>query len=73
MVKYDRANSDGQGDPTTPTPVYFHDCPALGKHARVVKAISGSKDGSKLYGWQYRCPLCSYTVGDIQPMDTYEI
>lgn len=49
-------------------PVYFHDCPALGKNARVVKAYFGSKDGSVIYGQQYKCPFCSYSIGELEPV-----
>lgn len=48
-------------------PVYYHDCPALGKHVKVVRAVLASKDGSEVYGWQHKCPFCSYTAGEFTP------
>lgn len=53
--------------PVEATPVYFHDCPVLGPHARVVEATMLSKDGKVLLGHQYKCVFCSYTVGEFRP------
>jgi hypothetical protein len=49
------------------TPVYYHDCPALGKHTRVIEATSISKDNTVILGHQHKCPFCSHTADEFRP------
>lgn len=47
-----------------PTPVYFHDCRALGPHTRVPRALLADRNGEYILCYQHKCPMCSYTAGE---------
>jgi hypothetical protein len=51
---------------TEAEPIYFHDCPALGPHARLPHAALANKDGSIVYAYQHKCPFCSQTAGELE-------
>jgi len=48
----------------TPTPVYFHNCRMLGPQTRVPRALLADGNGEYILCYQYKCPMCSYTVGE---------
>lgn len=48
------------------TPVYYHECPALGPNARVIEATLMNKEATVVLGYQYKCPFCSYTATDFK-------
>jgi hypothetical protein len=48
-------------------PVYYHDCPALGRHTRVIEATMANKDGTVVLGRQHKCPFCSYCADEFRP------
>lgn len=46
------------------TPVYYHDCRALGPQARLIRALMADKDGEHILGQQLKCPFCLFTAGE---------
>lgn len=46
------------------TPVYWHDCRALGPHTRLPRALMADSTGEYVLYWQHKCPFCSQTAGD---------
>lgn len=49
------------------SPIYYHDCPALGPHTKVVRATLLNKDNTIVLGYQHKCPFCSATAGEFEP------
>lgn len=47
-----------------PTPVYFHNCPALGPHTKLPRALIADKAGEYVLCYQHKCPFCSQTAGE---------
>lgn len=47
-------------------PVYFHDCPALGKNTKIIEATMLSSDNTIVLKRQNKCPFCSATAGEIR-------
>lgn len=45
-------------------PVYFHDCPALGSHTRLPRALMADSDGEYIMYYHHKCPFCSATAGE---------
>lgn len=45
------------------TPVYYHDCPMFGKHARVPRALLADTNGEYILCYQHKC-LCGYMAGE---------
>jgi hypothetical protein len=52
---------------TPAEPVYYHNCPALGPNTKVIKAYRGNAQGTVIYGWQHKCPFCSYEADEFHP------
>lgn len=46
------------------TPVYFHDCPALGAHTRLPRALLADDKGEYVLCYYHKCPFCSATAGE---------
>lgn len=46
------------------TPVYYHDCPALGNHTRLPRALMASEGGEYVLFYQHKCPFRSKTGGE---------
>jgi hypothetical protein len=59
--------SDKQPIQLEAKPVYYHDCPALGKRARVAEATMLSSDNTVVLGHQHKCPFCSYVADEFRP------
>lgn len=51
-------------EPLETTPVYFHDCPALGPHTRLPRALLADKAGEYVLCYYHKCPFCSATAGE---------
>lgn len=47
-----------------PTPVYFHNCPALGPQTRVPRALLADGNGEYILCYQHKCPMCGYKAGE---------
>lgn len=47
-----------------PTPVYFHDCPALGAHTRLPRALLADREGKYILCYHHKCPMCRATAGE---------
>lgn len=47
-----------------PTPVYFHDCKALGPHTRLPRALLADRSGEYVLCYYHKCPFCSATAGE---------
>lgn len=47
-------------------PVYFHDCPALGKHTRLPRALLADKEGKYILGYMHKCVFCNATAGEFE-------
>ena len=47
-----------------PNPVYFHDCPALGPHVRVPRALLTDNTNTYVLCYHHKCVFCSYTAGE---------
>lgn len=48
------------------TPVYYHDCPALGSNTKVPRALVADREGNIILFYQHKCVFCSYVAGDRQ-------
>lgn len=48
------------------TPVYYHDCRALGKHAIIPRALMADSDGEFILYYHHKCPFCSQTRGEVE-------
>lgn len=48
------------------TPVYYHDCPALGKDTKLPRALMADSKGEYILYYQHKCPFCSKTGGEIE-------
>lgn len=46
------------------TPVYYHDCRALGKDTRLPRALMADKDGEYILYYHHKCPFCNATAGE---------
>lgn len=51
-------------EPLETTPVYFHDCPALGPHTRLPRALLADKSGTYVLCYHHKCPMCGATAGE---------
>lgn len=51
-------------EPIIPTPVYFHDCRALGPHTRLPRALLADRSGEYVLCYYHKCPFCSATAGE---------
>jgi hypothetical protein len=49
------------------TPVYYHDCPALGPHTRTPRALIADKETNYVIGYRHKCPFCGATPTDLEP------
>ena len=47
-------------------PVYFHDCPALGKNTRIIESTMLSSDNTVVIKRHNKCPFCSATAGEVR-------
>ena len=45
-------------------PVYFHNCPVLGKDTRVPRALMSDDKHEYILCYYHKCPFCSYTAGE---------
>lgn len=48
------------------TPVHYHNCPALGPQARIVRATLLDSKQEWVIGYQHKCPFCGETAGDFE-------
>jgi hypothetical protein len=46
------------------TPVYFHDCPALGKNIKLPRALLADDKGEYILYYHHKCLFCSETGGE---------
>lgn len=46
------------------TPVYYHNCRALGDHTKVPRALMADSSGEFILYYQHKCPFCSYVAGE---------
>ncbi len=46
-------------------PVYYHDCPVLGSHVPIVRAMFMSKDTEQVTALYHKCPMCGATAGEL--------
>lgn len=53
-------------EPLQTTPVYFHNCPALGPQTRVPRALLADRNGEYVLCYQHKCPMCGYTAGNAE-------
>ena len=44
-------------------PVYYHDCPALGKNAKVIESTMLDNKNEVVLFRQNKCPFCSQKAG----------
>lgn len=44
--------------------VHYHDCPALGPHTKVIRALTLDRAREVVLYFQHKCPFCSYVAGD---------
>lgn len=49
------------------TPVYYHNCPALGPQTKIIRAVLADSKGEVILGYQHKCPFCSQTAGEWEP------
>jgi hypothetical protein len=49
------------------TPVYYHDCPALGPQTKIIRATLADSKGEVILGYQHKCPFCLQTAGEWEP------
>lgn len=47
----------------TATPVFYHDCVALGKNTILPRALMADSEGEVILYWQHKCPFCGQTGG----------
>lgn len=60
---------------------YFHDCPALGPHVKLPRALVADASGEYVLYFQHKCPFCSQVSGDreyakgvtVNPIGGYDI
>lgn len=48
------------------TPVYYHDCPALGPNTRIPRAVCLDNTSTIVICYRHKCPFCSATAGEIE-------
>jgi hypothetical protein len=46
--------------------VHFHDCPALGPHTALPRALIADPEGKVVLAYQHKCPFCGQTAGEKQ-------
>jgi hypothetical protein len=49
-----------------PTPVYFHNCRALGPKTRIPRALVADQSGTYVLCYYHKCPFCSATAGEME-------
>lgn len=46
------------------SPIYLHDCPALGKDAYTPKALMADSNSEYVLYYHHKCPFCGYSAGE---------
>lgn len=46
------------------SPVYFHNCPALGPGTRVPRALLTDKTNNYILYYHHKCVFCNYVAGE---------
>ncbi len=45
----------------------LHDCKVLGIDSALPKSLIADSNGEYVIGYQYKCPLCNETSGELEP------